>query len=202
MENLGVEKITMMDDCSNVWDLQNDVVICPVGGPLPASLNPQEFDAMSYPNDRPFMFRFGNHLGRLDVANYPGWWRSFTFCAAVAKNYGFEKIVFIESDAYVKSSRLCEYIKGLTDGWTVLWNPILQFPETSIQIICKEQIDVLFKYYEMGEDFWCKKRTTSEFAEHILPFTNICKEFKGDRYMEWGKDVPLDADYSCQEECV
>lgn len=142
------------------------------------------------------MFRFPEHYIKNDVANYPGWWRSFSYLSVLAEKYKIDKIIHVESDAYILTDKMINYIKNLNEGWNSFFSPILQWPESNIMIICGKDIDNLKRFY--NKEVWFKKRTNKEYCEHVLPFTNISEDFKGDRYTEWGKPIPADADYACQ----
>ena len=74
------------------------------------------------------IFRFPDRLGRSATLNYPGWFRSFTFSVVIAKRFDFQRILHIESDAYILSRRALDFINGMTTGWTVFWCPRYQFP--------------------------------------------------------------------------
>ena len=123
--------------------------------------------------------RFGNRLGRSGAVSYPGWWRSFLHSVSIARMLDAKKIIHVESDAFILSPRLLDYIEQLQQGWTALWTAHFGMPETAIQIICEDQYDKLEAL---------RKRRVSEFegvqAEDILPFTEVNKQFIGDRYGE------------------
>jgi hypothetical protein len=76
------------------------------------------------PNDL-LMFTFPEQLGRSSMFCYPGWWRSFTYAVKIAQLYGFDKIIHIESDAYVCSQRLSDYIHSINCGWTEHYGRII-----------------------------------------------------------------------------
>ena len=129
--------------------------------------------------DRNLIIRFDDNLGRQSIKDYPGWWRSFLHSVEVARELGADKIIHIESDAYILSPRLRDFIDQTSTGWHVLWTQHNNFPETAIQVICRDQ-------FEIFEDFKQKNPTLHfpDMAEHMLPFTAVNKEFKGDRYSE------------------
>ena len=130
-------------------------------------------------DDPNLIIRFENNLGRQSIKDYPGWWRSFLHSVAVAKELGADKIIHIESDAYVLSQRLVDFINQTRTGWHVLWTQHNNFPETAIQVICRDQFDVFenFKAQNPSLHF-------PDYAERILPFTDVNREFIGDRYSE------------------
>ncbi|USX18250.1 hypothetical protein NHH82_20555 [Oxalobacteraceae bacterium OTU3REALA1] len=125
------------------------------------------------------IIRFDDNLGRQSIKDYPGWWRSFLHSVEVARELGADKIIHIESDAYILSPRLRDFLDQTSTGWHVLWTQHNNFPETAIQVICRDQ-------FEIFEDFKQKNPTLHfpDMAEHMLPFTAVNKEFKGDRYSE------------------
>ena len=129
--------------------------------------------------DRNLIIRFDDNLGRQSIKDYPGWWRSFLHSVEVARELGADKIIHIESDAYILSPRLRDFLEQTSTGWHVLWTQHNNFPETAIQVICRDQ-------FEIFEDFKQKNPTLHfpDMAEHMLPFTAVNKEFKGDRYSE------------------
>ena len=130
-------------------------------------------------HDENLIIRFDNNLGRQNVKDYPGWWRSFMHSLAVARELGADKIVHIESDAFLLSQRLVDFINHTQSGWHVLWTEQNKFPETAIQVICRDQFDSFQKFKDDNPSLHFP-----DFAEHLLPFTEVHREFKGDRYSE------------------
>ena len=128
----------------------------------------------------PTMIRFPDRLGRNGVASYPGWWRSFLHSVDLAHQLGVQKIIHIESDAFVLSARMRAYIQSLTDGWTVFWSENFGFPETAIQVICEDQFDALAAFQNKSFE-----ELDTQLAEEQLPFTRINKQMVGDRYSEF-----------------
>ncbi|WP_271730049.1 hypothetical protein [Aquimarina algiphila] len=124
--------------------------------------------------------RFKDNLGRPTWEDYQGWWRSFVFSLNIAENYGFDKIIHIESDFYVLSKSMIEYMKLLKFGWVTFYSEYHNFPETAIQIICK---DSYFKFKEIQTNIRNNNYRTENriSAELFLPFTTIERKFNGDR---------------------
>lgn len=98
------------------------------------------------------MVRFDNNLARQSVSAYPGWWRSFLHSVPLARQLGADKIMHIESDAYILSPRLADFLNGIESGWHVMWSERDKFPETAIQVICSDQFEVFeqFKSRQSG----------------------------------------------------
>jgi hypothetical protein len=139
-----------------------------------------------------FMYRFAEHLGRPDVLDYPGWWRSFLYAEKIARRYEFDKIIHVESDAYVLSVELAIYLNSLDSGWTALWCPRWRSPETGFQVICRDQFDAMRK---LGSEV---PSTKGKPVEVLLPFTHVEQGFAGDRYGEFSDFIPPHADYAMQ----
>lgn len=143
---------------------------------------------------------FKNHLGRPEWVVTAGWFRSFTFSAALALKYKFDKLIHIESDAFVLTDRLFDKLKRTAIGWLALWCARHRFPETAIQVIGKDMIHKLNNFWLMQEKCWYGARDDdTKIAEFVFPFTEICRDYIGDRY---GEDpingIPIEADFACQ----
>ena len=135
---------------------------------------------LSVLGDGNVIVRFDDNLGRQGVSAYPGWWRSFLHSVTLAKALGADKIVHIESDAYILSPQLADFINGIDNGWHVMWTERYQFPETAIQVICRDQFEVFEQFKARQPDL-----NYGDIAERLLPFTSVNREFKGDRYSEF-----------------
>jgi hypothetical protein len=143
--------------------------------------------------DRALLVRFGLRLGRRAVDDFPGWWRSFLYSVHVARHYDCQKIVHVESDAYILSNRLREFIDRSSSGWISLWCPRWNFPETAIQVICEDQFERMEQLWNQGWDL-CAGR----LPEQALPFTGVVKTARGDRYSEYCSEIPITADFAAQ----
>jgi hypothetical protein len=179
---LRADQILLVDDGSPVLPAFPSAVALP-GAELPEDC----------PESRIVLVRFAPQLGRPSVFDYPGWWRSFLYVARYAEQYGFDKVVHVESDTYLLSSQLHDYVNRLERGWVTFWCPLSGLPETCIQVICPDQ---LHNYLALAD------KPLAEFAgqaaELVLPFTLVESDFKGDRYGEYRAELPRDADYASQ----
>ena len=119
------------------------------------------------------IFSFNDRKGQNwyhNSANNEGWWREFLYMSIkIAETYGFNKIVHIESDAFLISNRVINYINNLEEGWVALWANKYYFPESSIQVICNDQFDSFNNFISCGYQELSKKG----YAEKILPFTHV-----------------------------
>jgi hypothetical protein len=142
---------------------------------------------------RAFFYRFATHEGRIRLTGHRGWWRSFLFSLDIARAYGFERIVHVESDAFLLSRRIVDRINATTDGWTAYWCPQYGVPEPALQVIAHDQFDAMAAVAARGLD-----ALTVALAELTIPFTRIERGYAGNRYGESRGRIPGYADYACQ----
>ncbi|WP_223151643.1 hypothetical protein [Chitinophaga varians] len=117
-------------------------------------------------------------MGRPSQKNYQGWWRSFCYAIILAEKYGFEKIIHVESDFYITSSRMMSYMKDLESGWTTFYSRFHQFPESAIQVICMDAFPLFRALYNQ---MYLENYVIDKSAELYLPFTKVEETFIGDR---------------------
>ena len=154
------------------------------------------------PDTRGVIYSFPDNLGRQAIYVYPGWYRSFMFAAKYAKKYGYEKVIHIESDAFIISERMQQYINAINYGWMTFWCPKYQLPETSIQVITGPALNDFIALIDAPYSLVSGKPADPNPSQGIswLPFNAVNQMFKGDRYGENKGQVPMDADYACQIE--
>jgi hypothetical protein len=140
-------------------------------------------DNIAEKSGKNLLVRFDDNLGRQSLSAYPGWWRSFLHSLEIAEKLGAEKIIHIESDAYILSQRLVDFINRADAGWHVLWAQRYGLPETAIQVICRDQFPA-FEQFRNGSN----ELIGQDIAERLLPFTSVDKRFKGDRYSEFKRN--------------
>ena len=151
-------------------------------------------DAASVQSTAPvLLLRFPDRLGRAAVYDFPGWFRSFACGARYAEAACFQKVLHIESDAYFVSGRMRDWANATNTGWQTPWSAKYNFPEMAIQLIGPDEVDNLVTF---------SRRPYSELNgvmhETALPFTNVTKDFLGDRFGEDEAAVPADADFATQ----
>lgn len=159
------------------------------------------------PDSRGVIYHFNNNLGHHGSGHYPGWYRSYMFAATYAEKYGYDKVVHVESDAFLITERIQNFVNDLTEGWTTFWCPRHQFPENAIQIIAGPSLGDFIKLnnQKIPYSFY-----DGRYPEYWTPYTNVVKSFKGDRWGEFAPGmaavpdprcppgVPRDADFVCQ----
>ena len=140
------------------------------------------------------LFHFEHNLGRASVFDFPGWYRSFTFACEYADRNRFDKVVHIESDAFIVSKRLRDYIDDVDDGWIALWCAMHDFPEITLQVMAGSGLSAYRTF--------CASVPHEALVGHAyetqIPFTRIERGFVGDRYGERLPYVPVEADYVSQ----
>lgn len=140
-----------------------------------------------------WLYRFPQREGRTGMRGHRGWWRSFLFSLEIARTLGFSKIVHVESDAYLLSRKIVDYVNALETGWTTFWCPMYDFPEPALQVICADRFESMAEVASRGLDV-----LTKDIAERTLPFTHVERTFAGNRYGERAPRIPGYADYACQ----
>ena len=147
------------------------------------------------------IYTFREHFGRQNLSQFAGWWRSFAFGIVLAHINKYDRVLFIESDTYLLSKRIVNYIAKLKNGLNCFFTKFWEVPETNILIIGKEMFMCLItKYWNTNRNFWFKNNETdrSYIPELCLPFTNIITKYKGDRYGEdFFKTIPTKMDFIC-----
>lgn len=201
---LEFDQILLVDDGSTVLPSWNGVEIINEGQ-LPPSM----------PESRGVIYHHLDNLGHRPPMkpadppiDSPGWHRSYMFAAEYAEKYKFDKIIHIESDAFLISDRIQNYVNELTEGWTTFWCPRHQFAENNIQIIAGSSVHDFINWKNTQGSY--EDEFKGKYAEFYTPYTTVNKTFKGDRWGEFAPGlakvadpncapgVPRDADYVCQ----
>ncbi len=182
---LGQQQILLVDDGSPVLPGWHDTDVVTLQSPD---------QARSVHSHAPvLLLRFRNRLGRNEIYDFPGWYRSFASAAGYASAHGFDKAIHLESDAYVISDRLRRWLRDGDDGWNTLWSPKFNFPEMAIQMIAGRNVQAAAEFTAQPY-----ARLVGVTHETAFPFTRIETGFKGDRYGEDEPAVPADADFATQ----
>lgn len=151
-------------------------------------------DAFSAPCADPVLLaHFRLHLGRRTVLNFPGWHRSFAFAGLYAERHAFDRVIHIESDAFVISARAQAFLAHSPEGWAAFWCARYDMPESAVQVAAGQGVRALagFARRSYGE-------IVGKTHEREMPFTLVEKQFRGDRIDEFAEVVPVNADYAAQ----
>jgi len=145
------------------------------------------------------VFTFKENYGRPCLTIIPGWWRSFTFASILGIRYNIDKLVHIESDTYLISERMVDWIAQTSDVWASPYTWKYWYAETAIQIIPRKKIPTLFQFWALGKEYWYKNGMTNiqYVPELVLPIEYVEKHLVGDRWGEdwYREDIPDNADY-------
>jgi hypothetical protein len=176
---LGCQKIIMTDNHSDINALKT-------------------FDCMLFDEDKNIIhngsnkkleiYRFHqyqdkeNKVFKNPFTNCPYWWRGLLYMDKLKDQYS--KLIYIDSDAYILTQRIIKYINNLNTGWNTFWSQRHNFPECTIQILCPDEY-YRFEYFAVPGYM----AHNGSFGEINIPFTNICKQFNGDRWAEYFSDT-------------
>ncbi len=114
------------------------------------------------------------HLARGGTFDYPYVWRGVEFLRGYIEV--FDKILCIDSDVFVLSTFIANYINGLKSGWTSFWSSKYRFPTSELHVLCQDAIPLI--------DRFSKQDNSGQIAELVMPFTLVNRDFIGDRYGE------------------
>jgi hypothetical protein len=178
------DKILIVDDGSPLLPDWGNVAITDV-----ASARPD--------NPATEIHRFNDTLGRnIEGEPFPGWYRSFSYAVHYAIDAGYDRIIHIESDAFLLSRRAVDFFNRCDSGWVALWSRTHRWPESTMQIINRDQFDRCIGFF--SKPYAAHLQTPHQAIETLLPFTSVNRELIGDRYGEIGEIVPYGADYVSQ----
>jgi len=207
-EALGIDHICIIDDGSPMeWVNKLSVNLCPIKFIPDKSGTLSQIEVpTNISRDMVNWVRFPMRLGRPNLFLFPGWWRSYSFTGAFAEFLDYDKFIFIESDAYVLSERLLDYLNK-AEGYGAMWSTVSGYPETSVHWCDKVNFHKVSKYFTIGgrlnDAFWwgANLHGFQYLPEYVLPFNNdfdVAKQFRGDRYGDdHYDDIPEDCDFIC-----
>jgi len=119
--------------------------------------------------------RYDEHLARRGGFDYPYCWRGMEALKIVTDRY--DKVFCIDSDYFICTERLANYLRDCNTGWEALWSFKYQFPEAACHVLNKDSFHII-----KNEPDWMK--WNGKVMETSLPFTSICRDFNTDRYGE------------------
>ncbi len=179
------DQLLIVDDGSPVLPDWDDVAIV------------REFDAPSPQEARSdaavVLYHHEFRLGRAALFDFPGWHRSFAFGALYAQAHGFDKVVHLESDAFLVSRRMRRLVDAHRSGWVIPWSERYKFPEIAIQLVGPDQM-AAFAAFAARPYAVMRHRV----HEPLFTPTHIERGLIGERYGESADPVPRDADYATQ----
>ena len=178
--SLPARQILIVDDGSPCIPTWPDATFVDEGNAIP-------------PDAALVIYRFKNRLGRAGVRNYPGWYRSFCFAGTYASHLGVEKVIHLESDAFLISNRIQQAFDDFRDGWASVHVERYNMPESAIQVIAGTAIEAFKAFCQVPYE-----SRVEQTIENIIPFTQIFRQFLGGRYGETLDYIPIDAEWAVQ----
>lgn len=110
--------------------------------------------------------------------DYPYCWRAL-YEFDTLFHLGYDKIIMIDSDGFVLSKRLAQYIKNTNTGWVSFKSTTHEFPDCSLQILNRDAYPVFKRYAETP---W--KERVGCTMERDIPFTLVSESFNVGRFGE------------------
>ena len=180
-DSLGFDKIVLLDNASDLNDLRK------LGG----TIMDEKGNLIELGNPDILIYRFDVHMPRTGIHEYPYCWRGLEYCKQLVTSLSINKILFIDSDFYILTKKLAQYIKTLDTGWISFWCHKYGWPEAALHILCKDTLSTLLNFPIPSFTHYNNRN-----MEELLPFTKVLKtEFKGDRYGEGAEPQKDDMDY-------
>ena len=143
------------------------------------------------------LHHFQDRLGRkANGQPFPGWYRSFAHAVGYGIDAGFDRIIHVESDAFLLSRRAVDFFNTCSRGWVAMWCPTHRWPESTLQVINRDSFSGCADFFSQPYSAHLTKPYSP--IEKLLPITTVDKSLVGDRYGELGDTVPYGADYVSQ----
>jgi hypothetical protein len=185
-KQVGFDTIVLVDNASHINTLRK---LC--GKVI---MYPQNYTIDDGNNENIRILRYSDHLPRSSHLSYPYCWRGIkTAQDLVLSNPDLEKIILLDSDCYICSQKMADFVKNHSAGWYAMWCELHSFPEAAFQIISRPSFDLLLNFPLPSYNHY-----DGQHMEEILPFTKVIKSFKGDRYGETNAEQTVDMDYYAQ----
>ncbi len=169
-KEIGFDTLLLIDNCSDpaLWKEIN---------------NPFEIQSI----------RLFPHLEHGGGQNYPYCWRGLYKLREVITQNKPKKLIYIDSDGFVLSKKMADWIKNTNTGWNTVWCPKYNFPEASIHVLNHDVFPAFLEFTKGDYMEHCGKA-----MERVLPFTWVNKDLNCDRFGETREPVKDDMDFYSQ----
>jgi hypothetical protein len=115
------------------------------------------------------------------------------FGALYAEANGFDRVVYVESDAFLISERARAFVAEVKDGWVAPWSAQLGMPELALSVAEGDGLRRLAQFARQPYD-----TLAARAHESAVPFTGVEKGLVGGRFSATAVPVPRNADYATQ----
>lgn len=182
-DKLGYDKIVLLDNASDLEELKKlGVTVYDEYGDL--------LYAPGEPTDT-VVYRFYTHIPRTGVWQYPYCWRGLVYLKRVVRDLNVNKIIGLDTDFYVLTSKLASFMKTQSTGWTSFFCHKYGFPEAAMWVLCEDTMNSLLDFSVPSFTHY-----NDQHMEYLLPFTHVHKAmFTGDRYGEARDAQTVHMDY-------
>ncbi len=185
-EGLGADQILIVDDGSPMLPGWADTRLSSGAGTGDAENLGRPGGVM--------LHHFSDRLGRSSNLDFPGWYSFFAFGAIYGAAHGFDRVMHIESDAFLISDRSKSFFRDFADGWAALWCGKYNFPESALQVAAGAGVASMRDFASLPYE----EKLAGRDHEQVLPLTHVERGFAGDRWGENAEAIPPDADYVAQ----
>ena len=181
-DRLGFDRIVMVDDASDLAVL----------GQFDINIYDEDWNPLKASEGIVHVIWCAEFLPRRGMCDYPYYWRDVKIMQSVLQEWDVEKMLWVETDMFVLTPRLADYLKGLDSGWTTFHSRMLNFPETALHVLCKDAMHRFLDFPIPSYD---------HYRGHLLEnlwaplFTHISRDFVGDRYGQENRRQEVHMDY-------
>jgi hypothetical protein len=171
-DELGFDRIFLADDGSTPH----------LTGALGGTIFEEDLSIGQLGHPDLFILTRRQHLGipRNTDWDYPCYWKNLYETRKVFEIFGYDKVITIDTDGFVLSRRLAEYIRELRSGWTAFHERKWNFPTAELHVLCRGN------GFERFDRFTYPHFMTHNglLMEKTIPFTYVEPQFNCGRYGE------------------
>jgi hypothetical protein len=192
LDKFGADYIMAVSDSEQV----------PTDYQIPIAVWPFDEKCVPLVKDKLNIITFKEPLpARIDRLTYPRYYRSLWGAIKIAKMLQADRLLEIESDAWVYTQRLATKLASIETGIGSPWCPRYRMPEVMLAAYYHDSFDATLRLIESRTwAQWSEPRLASfeQIVSANLPLV-VWDEFKGDRYVECGIPVCESSDFSVQD---
>lgn len=140
------------------------------------------------------IFRYPDHLARDrdKPHHYPFGWRMIFSARKFLDD--FDRIIFLDSDSFILSGKLANWVRHTLTGWQTIWCSRYRIPEGNISVMSQNFYSD-FKEWSGGDYEKFLVKYLGRMMEVRLPFTYVDKDFVCDRFGDTREAQRPDMDF-------